>query len=82
LFVPEDDQQQQYTAEEEPEGDEEIWLVAIRQKVGKYLFGNIQFITSCEEDEKFGSVWQKLLCAASCQVAPLKNRNCFGKQRE
>jgi hypothetical protein len=43
-------------------------FVATRQKVGKHLlFGNIQFIT-CEEDEKFGSVWQKLLCAVSCEL--------------
>jgi hypothetical protein len=48
--------------EEDPaEGDDNLWLLAIRQNVGKHLFGNIQFIT-CEEYEVFGSVWQKVLC--------------------
>ena len=65
--------------EEEPEGDEEIWLGAIRQKVGKHLFGNIQFIT-CEEDEKFGSVWQKLLCR-QLPGCPIEKQELFWKTK-
>ena len=65
--------------EEEPQGDEEIWLGAIRQKVGKHLFRNIQFIT-CEEDEKFGSVWQKLLCR-QLPGCPIEKQELFWKTK-
>jgi hypothetical protein len=69
--------------EEDPEGDEGIWLVAIRHNVGKHLFGNIQFIT-CEEDEKFGSsMWQKLVCPNKLpgRCCPIEKHELFWKTK-
>jgi hypothetical protein len=64
---------------EDPEGDEEVWVATIKQRVGKQLFGNIQFIT-CEEDEKYGSVWQKLLCR-KLPGCPIEKQELFWKTK-
>jgi hypothetical protein len=66
--------------EEDPEGDEGIWSVAIRHNVGKHLFGNIQFIT-CDEDEKFGSMWQKLLCRNKLPGCPIEKHELIWKAK-
>jgi len=38
-----------------------LWDGGIRKNVGKKFFGVIQFILS-DEDEEYGSDWQKLVC--------------------
>jgi hypothetical protein len=57
--------------EEDPEGDEGLWLLAIRQSVGKHpLFGNIQFIT-CE-----------VLVCRKLPGCTIEKQELFWKQRE
>jgi hypothetical protein len=52
---------QQGLQEDQYKVNAQLWEASIRLNCGKQNFKIIQFIM-CEEDEEYGSDWQKLVC--------------------